>query len=159
MSRHQFHVATSFLPTVGFPGRDTKNPCRDLKSPLKASNTVATSKFQVATLSRLTQVATSNRCRYLKLSIPSRNMDFHVTTRDFLLLTSAKSRHQKRCRNTNSSSLGRDAKTMSRPRLVWTRSRARCPGRGRALALSYALLRARPPLPYAPAAFLSRPQH
>ena len=24
MSRYQFHVATSFLPTVGFPGRDTK---------------------------------------------------------------------------------------------------------------------------------------
>ena len=30
MSRHQFHVATSFLPTMGFPGRDTKNPGRDL---------------------------------------------------------------------------------------------------------------------------------
>ena len=30
MSRHQFYVATSFLPTVGFPGRDTKNPGRDL---------------------------------------------------------------------------------------------------------------------------------
>ena len=30
MSRHQIHVATPFLPTVGFPGRDTKNPGRDL---------------------------------------------------------------------------------------------------------------------------------
>ena len=30
MSRHQFHVATSFLHTVGFPGRDAKNPGRDL---------------------------------------------------------------------------------------------------------------------------------
>ena len=30
MSRHQFHVATSFQPTVGFPSRDTKNPGRDL---------------------------------------------------------------------------------------------------------------------------------
>ena len=47
MSRHQFHVATSFLPTVGFPGRDTKNPgcdlphcnpCRDLKNDVAASN-------------------------------------------------------------------------------------------------------------------------
>ena len=30
MSRHQFHAATSFLPTVGFPGCDTTNPGRDL---------------------------------------------------------------------------------------------------------------------------------
>ena len=30
MSRHQIHVATPFLPTVGFPGRDTKNLGRDL---------------------------------------------------------------------------------------------------------------------------------
>ena len=41
MLRHQIHVATPFLPTVGFPGRDTKNsgrnlphchPCRDILS-------------------------------------------------------------------------------------------------------------------------------
>ena len=41
MSRHQFHVGTSFLPTMGFPGRDTKiqgrdlphsRSCRDIKS-------------------------------------------------------------------------------------------------------------------------------
>ena len=30
MSRHQIHVTTPFLPTVGFPGRDTKNPGRNL---------------------------------------------------------------------------------------------------------------------------------
>ena len=30
MSRHQFHVAISFLPIVGFPGRETKIPGRDL---------------------------------------------------------------------------------------------------------------------------------
>ena len=47
MSRHQFHVATSFPPTVGFPGRDTKNPgrdlphchpCRDLKNDVATSS-------------------------------------------------------------------------------------------------------------------------
>ena len=32
MSRHQFHGATSFLPTTRFPGRDAKNPSRDLPS-------------------------------------------------------------------------------------------------------------------------------
>ena len=102
---------------------------------------------------------TPARCRDLKLFTPSRNVDFHVTTKDFLLLTSSRSRHQKGCRDTNSSSLGRDAKAMSRPRPVWSRLCARCPGHGSALALSCVLLRARPPLPYAPAAFLSRPQH
>ena len=63
---------------------------------------------------------------------------------------------KKGCRDTNSSSLCRDAKRMSRPRPVWPRLRARCPGRGCALALSCEL---RPPLPCAPVAFLSRPQH
>ena len=109
--------------------------------PLKASNSIATSKFQVATLSRLTQVATSNQCHDLKLSTLGRNVDFHVTTKDFLLAISARSRHQKGCRDTNSSSLCRNAKTMSRPHPVWLRSRARCPSRGCALALSLALLR------------------
>ena len=52
------------------------------------------------------------------------------------------------------SSLSRDAKTMSEPRPVWPRSLARCPGRGRALALSWALLRSRPPLPCAPSVLL-----
>ena len=34
MSRHHFHVATSFLPTVGFPGRDLPHsrPCHDAVS-------------------------------------------------------------------------------------------------------------------------------
>ena len=63
----------------------------------------------------------------------------------------------KRCRDSNSSSLGRDAKTMSRPHPVWPKLRARCPGRGRALALACVLLHAWPPLSCAPAAFLSRP--
>ena len=61
MSRHRFHVATSFLPTVGFPGRDTTNPgrdlphchpCRDLKNDVATSNPtsqITTSNFQVAT--------------------------------------------------------------------------------------------------------------
>ena len=61
MSRHQFHVAASFLPTVGFPGRDTTNPgrdllhchrCRDLKNDVTASNPtcqITTSNFHVAT--------------------------------------------------------------------------------------------------------------
>ena len=43
---------------------------------------------------------------------------------------------------------------MSRPRPVWLRSRARCLGHGRALALSCALLRALPPLPCAPCVLL-----
>ena len=47
MSRHQFHVATSLLRTVGFLGRDTKypgrdlphcHPCRDLKNDVATSN-------------------------------------------------------------------------------------------------------------------------
>ena len=40
MSRHQFHVATSFLPTVGFPGRDLPHchPCRDLKNDVATSS-------------------------------------------------------------------------------------------------------------------------
>ena len=90
---------------------------------------------------------------------PRSQHEFHVTTKDPSVLTSARPRHQKGCRDTNSSSLGRDAKTMSRPHPVWPRLRARCPGRGPPLALSCTLLRARPPLPCAPAAFLSRPQH
>ena len=120
------------------------------------------------------QVATSISSRDLKPTRPGRDLkvmsrpqivfpmsqhEFHVTTQDPSVLTSTRSRHQKGCRDTNSSSLGRDAKTMLRPRPVWPRLRARYPGRGRALALSCALLRAQPPLPCAPAAFLSRPQH
>ena len=62
--------------------------------------------------------------------------------------SSARSRHQKGCRNTNSSCLGRDAKTMSRPRSVWPKLLGRCPGRGRALELLCVLLRAQPPLPF-----------
>ena len=47
MSRHQFHVATSFMPTVGFPSCNTKNPgrnlphyhpCCDLKNDVATSN-------------------------------------------------------------------------------------------------------------------------
>ena len=94
-----------------------------------------------------------------KLSTLGRNVDFHVTTKDFLLAISARSRHQKGCRDTNSSNLGRDAKTMSQPHPVWLRSRARCLGRGCELALSWVLLRAQPPLPCAPGVFLSRPQN
>ena len=118
MSRHQFHVATSLLPIMGFPRRDveihvatshpaahvtTSKPCRDavfaqpkqtrsrlhflvatshptklgptqpsqvatpiygrdLKLLLKASS-MSQPQIQVATLSRLNQVATSVRCR------------------------------------------------------------------------------------------------
>ena len=40
MSRHQFHVATSFFPKVGFRGRDLPHcyPCRDLKNDVATSN-------------------------------------------------------------------------------------------------------------------------
>ena len=115
------------------------------------------------------QVATSISGRDLKLTRPGRDLkvmsrpqivfpssqhEFPVTTQDPSVLTSARSRHQKGCRDTNSSSLGRDAKTMSRPRPVWPRLRARCPGRGHALALSWALLRSQPPLPCAPGVLL-----
>ena len=204
MSRHQFHVSTSFLPTVGFPGRDTKNlgrdlphchPCRDLKmmsrhqvqpsqvvtskpsrdQPLFPSQNalVATQKpgSRRQTFRRQSiQVATSISGRDLKLTRPGRDLkvmsrpqivflrsqhEFHVTTQDLSVLTSDRSRHQKGCRGTNSSSLGRDAKTMSRPSPVWLRLRASCPGRGGALALSWA----RPFLLCVPAAFLSRPQN
>ena len=39
MSRHQIHVATPFMPTVGFPGRDLPHcyPCRDLKNDVATS--------------------------------------------------------------------------------------------------------------------------
>ena len=43
MLRHRFHVATSFLPTMGFPGRDTE--------------------IHVATSYTVAHVATSNSCR------------------------------------------------------------------------------------------------
>ena len=75
MSRHRFHVATSFLPTVKFLGRDTKNPghdlphchlCRDLKNDVATSNQLsfisATSRhrfFHVATSLCATHVVTS----------------------------------------------------------------------------------------------------
>ena len=49
---------------------------------------------------------------------PKSQHEFHVTTQDFLLLTSARSRHQKGCCDTNPSFLGSDAKMMSRPHLV-----------------------------------------
>ena len=75
MSRHQFHVATSFLPTVGFPGCDTKipgrdlphcHPCRDLKNDVTTSNPfgqITTSNFQVATPKGHPHIVTSNPCR------------------------------------------------------------------------------------------------
>ena len=68
MSRDQFHVATSCLPTVGFLGRDTKNPCRDLPHCLPCRDLksaqphlyyVAMPFFHVATSLAATHVATS----------------------------------------------------------------------------------------------------
>ena len=62
-SRLQFLVATSSPAEPGpTPPNQVATPFsgHDLKLPLKASNPVATSKFQVATLSRLVHAATSN---------------------------------------------------------------------------------------------------
>ena len=60
-------------------------------------------------------------------------------------LTSAMSRRQNGCRDTNFSSLGRDTSWTSRPRLIWPSSRARCPGRGSVLAMSRAAARTAAP--------------
>ena len=125
MSRHQFHVATSFLPTVGFPGRDTKiQVATSLYSPHRTplsrpKNLGCDAKSSIANPARSRRpflVATSKSCRDLKLTRPGRDLkvmsrpqiviprsqhEFHVTTQDPSVLTSARSRHQKGCRDTN----------------------------------------------------------
>ena len=64
MSRHRFHVATSFLPIVGLPGRDTE--------------------FHVATSHTVAHVATSNPCRDAVSAQPKQTR----SRRHFLVATS-----------------------------------------------------------------------
>ena len=58
MSRHQIHVATSFLPTVGFPGRDAKLQV--------ATSQIAT---HVATSTQLSPISATSR-RHFSMSRP-----------------------------------------------------------------------------------------
>ena len=95
MSRHRFHVATSFLPTVGFPGRDTEthvatshiaahvatsNPCHDAVSAqpkqtrLRRHFLVATSRPTKLGSTQPSQVATPISGRDLKLLLKASSM-------------------------------------------------------------------------------------
>ena len=170
MLRDQFHVATSFLPTVGFPSRDTKipgrdlphcHPCRDLK------NDVATSSFQLCRNLKILGCNTlkTNPGRDLKsMSRPQtvhprsqRGFSCHdqgLLTRNLSQATTPKrmSRHQllqsrSQCQNNVATSpcLAQVARALPRP---WVRTSA-VVGVGAP----------QPPLPCAPAVFLSRPQN
>ena len=95
MSRHRFHVATSFLPIVGLPGRDTEihvatshtaahvatsNPCHDaVLAQLKQSRSrrhflVATSRPTKLGPIQPSQVATPNSGSDLKLLLKASSM-------------------------------------------------------------------------------------
>ena len=65
MSRHQSHVATSFLPTVGFPSHDTKNPGHDLPH----CHLCRELKNDVATSNKLSPISTTPR-RHFSMSRP-----------------------------------------------------------------------------------------
>ena len=95
MSRHRFHVATSFLPIVGLPGHDTEihvatshtaahvatsNPCRDAVS-AQPKQTRSRRHFLVATPrptklgpTQPSQVATPISGRDLKLLLKASSM-------------------------------------------------------------------------------------
>ena len=138
---------------MGFPGRDAKIQVATSPTATHVATSKMMSRPQISSTPSLLRRDTifpcrdlpcCHPCRDLKIDVAtsSRNMDFPVTTKDSLLQTSARSRHQKGCRDTNSSSLSRDAKTMSRPHLVWPRSCVRCLGRGRNSAVMRAAARA-----------------
>ena len=118
MSRHQFYVATSFLPTVDFPGRDTKiqvatSLCSPHKTPLSRPKTlVATSNHHKAarTMSRHQfDVATPR-----PVSPPATPKQVVHTTRSRLPSLVATSRPAKP---------GRDLITMSQPQEVLTHNK------------------------------------
>ena len=164
-SRPPGGVATPLLLPSPKPGRDTKtrsrpswsftyvatsNSCRDL---IPAHNGTSRSRCQTLGL----DLPHCCPCRDIKMM--SRHQAAHprsqhgFSCRDQGLLThdlsqvatpKRMSRHQLLQSRSQS-------QTMSRPRPAWPRSRMRCPGRGRALALSCALLRVRAALPCAPA--------
>ena len=83
MSRHQFYVATSFLPIVEFPGRDTKNPgrdlphchpCHDLKNDAATSNPTKPGR-DLKIRSRPASVPLTERpCRHLKTLVATPNL-------------------------------------------------------------------------------------
>ena len=130
MSRHQIHVATPFLPTVGFPGRDAK--------------------IQVATSHTATHVATSKMMSRHQLSsapfqlrrdaiFPCRDLpcchpchDLKMMSRHQYQLAKILGRHPKTYCNparsrrhflvatSRSTKPGRDLKSMSRPQQVLT---------------------------------------
>ena len=148
MLRDQFHVATSFLPTVGFPRHQNFRSRPPSLQPMSRPQ-VAPQSFQLCRNLKISGCNTlkTNPGRDLKsMSRPQtvhprsqRGFSCHdqgLLTRNLSQVTTPKrmSRHQllqsrSRCQ------------TMSRPHPVWPRSRARCPGRGCALLLSWALLR------------------
>ena len=129
MSRHRFHVATSFLPTVGFPSRDTKNPGHDLPHCHPCRDLKMMSRPQI----QLGQITTSNSQVATPKGHPTSRPQIHVAT-PFLLNQNKqgrdlkmRSRHQihsvlLRRQNPRSPSLrptatqlGRDATSWSRP--------------------------------------------
>ena len=73
MSRHQFYVATSFLPTMGFPGRDTKIPGRDLPHcrPCRDIKSMSRRRFRLA---KAYQIATPLPGRDLTLLLKASSM-------------------------------------------------------------------------------------
>ena len=48
MSRHRFHVATSFLPTVGFPGLDAKSQVATSHTVIHVATSKMTSRPQLS---------------------------------------------------------------------------------------------------------------
>ena len=101
MSRHCFHVATSFLPIVGLLGRDTE--------------------IHVVTSHTAAHVATSNPCRDAVFAQPKQTR----SRRHFLVATSRCSSRLPSCRNQGqpvsaSTKPGRDLKPGSRPNTgIW----------------------------------------
>ena len=73
MSRHQFYVATSFLPIVRFLGRDTKIPGRDLPHcrPCRDIKSMSRRRFRPA---KADQVATPLPGRDLTLLLKASSM-------------------------------------------------------------------------------------
>ena len=129
MSRHQIHVATShtvahvatpFLPTVGFPGRDLPYccPCRDLKN-------------DVATSTQLSPISATSR-RHFSMSRPLLLLPLKMMSRHQFLwpkfqvvhpetyCNPARSRNHFLVATSRPTKPGRDLKSMSRPQQVLT---------------------------------------
>ena len=115
MSRHQFHVATLFLHTMGFPGRDAKLQVATSHTATHVATSKLMSRLQIISAPSLLRRDTIFPCRDLKSNWPK----FQVakvgtfcnptrSRRHFLVATSRPTKP------------GRDLITMSQPQKVLT---------------------------------------